>query len=288
MNTSVARDDHDSTLPLPIEEGVKPFIRWAGSKRRLLSQIQPFVPATYRTYVEPFLGGGSLFLHLQPKTAVLSDACLPLIDTWRAVAKNPDRVHHEATKRPLEKDAYYDARRERGGGYLQRAGRFIYLNKGAFNGLYRVNLRGDFNVPWGAPKSSYVCDIDHLRRVSSLLNRPGVQLSCGDYLETLARAGKEDLVFLDPPYVTSHNNNGFIEYNEKLFSWSDQVKLAESSRAAVERGATVLVTNANHPDVLALYPTFEQHVLNRASTLAASSAKRGPTTEALLVGRRND
>ncbi|WKK70429.1 DNA adenine methylase [Rathayibacter oskolensis] len=216
----------------------RPFLSWAGSKRKLLDQITPHVPLSFDRYFEPFLGGGSLFLHLRPKEAFLNDACLPLVDTWRAVAKNPSGVYREAVKRPLEKDAYYLARAERGGGYLQRAGRFIYLNKGAFNGLYRVNLKGEFNVPWGASKNGFICDRSNLNGVGEVLRASEAELTHGDFEQVLSRAGAGDFAFVDPPYVTSHNNNGFIAYNEKIFSWDDQQRLAKAVRAAVSRGRT--------------------------------------------------
>lgn len=266
-------------------EPAKSFVSWAGSKRRLLTQIAPYLPEDYDLYIEPFLGGGSVFLETAPKSAILNDACGPLVDTWNAIKRNPEGVHREATRRPLQKEDYYSARSERGGGYLQRAGRFIYLNKGAFNGLYRVNLRGEFNVPWGAPKSEFVSDLNNLRAVSKRLESVDTQVTHGDFEPSVTQATRGTLLFLDPPYVTSHNNNGFIEYNEKIFSWDDQVRLASAARAARLRGAHVVVTNANHPSVLALYPDFEHVVLNRASTLAASTARRGRTTEILMIGR---
>lgn len=273
------------TVDEPILSRAKPFISWAGSKRRLLAQIMPHVPEEFDRYIEPFLGGGSLFLDLTPPKAVLNDACEPLVETWRAIQRNAVGVHREATRRDLTKDEYYVARAERGGGYLQKAGRFIYLNKGAFNGLYRVNLRGEFNVPWGAPKSGFVCDLDNLIAVQRILAPDRVQITNGDFQPAVDIAGSDDFVFVDPPYVTSHNNNGFIEYNEKIFSWDDQVRLAQAARRATERGATVIVTNANHEKVIALYDGFKRVVLERASTLAAASAKRGRITEVLMIGR---
>jgi DNA adenine methylase len=245
----------------------------------------PHLPDVFNCYIEPFLGGGSLFLELMPSNALLNDACQPLVDTWLAVQRNARGVHREATRRSLNREEYYAARAERGGGYLQRAGRFIYLNKGAFNGLYRVNLRGEFNVPWGAPKSDFVCDRDNLLSAQQILDPSRVRITSGDFQAPVDLAGPRDLVFVDPPYVTSHNNNGFVEYNEKIFSWEDQERLAQAASRAVDRGATVMVTNANHEKVTALYANFERIVLERASTLAASSAKRGRTTEVLLIGR---
>lgn len=279
----------ESSIELNVrsESGLKPFVSWAGSKRRLLPQILPYVPEEFGTYIEPFLGGGSLFLAVRPETAVLNDACVPLADTWRAIQKNAAGVHKEATRRPLEKESYYAARSERGGGYLQRAGRFIYLNKGAFNGLYRVNLSGQFNVPWGAPKSDFICDLSNITAVGDLLNGGKVQITDGDFLPAVEAANAGDFVFVDPPYVTSHNNNGFVEYNERIFSWEDQIRLAQSVERAVSRGATVLVTNAHHDRVMDLYPGFKRVVLERASTLAASKEKRGRTSEILLIGRSN-
>lgn len=269
----------------PNAQAVKPFISWAGSKRRLLTQITPHLPTDYEVYVEPFLGGGSLFLQLAPSSAILNDACAPLVDTWNAIARNPSGVHKEAVRRPLEKDAYYRARAERGGGYLQQAGRFIYLNKGAFNGLYRVNLKGEFNVPWGAPKSDFVADKSNLVSVSAALQAVDGGVRHGDFEQVVDRAQAGALLFLDPPYVTSHNANGFIEYNEKIFSWGDQVRLADAAEKARRRGAHVVVTNANHDSVTELYPTFEHVVIERPSTLAASISRRGRTTEILMIGR---
>ncbi|MBX3104004.1 MAG: Dam family site-specific DNA-(adenine-N6)-methyltransferase [Cryobacterium sp.] len=251
----------------------------------MLAQILPYVPQRWDRYIEPFLGGGSLFLELAPTKALLNDACEPLIDTWKAIQRNASGVYREAIRRPLNKEAYYLARAEQGGGYLQRAGRFIYLNKGAFNGLYRVNLSGKFNVPWGAPKSDFISDLQNLRRIGELLSEGEITLTQGDFASTVSGAGEGDLVFIDPPYVTSHNDNGFLEYNERIFSWDDQVRLAEAVNGAVSRGADVLVTNAHHSSVIALYPSFEMVVLERASTLAASRDKRGRTSEILLIGR---
>lgn len=261
------------------------FVRWAGSKRRLLSQIRPHLPRDYNTYIEPFLGGGSLFLDLQPSRALLNDACAPLVDTWNAIRTSPSKVYDQATKLPLDSENYYRERSLRGGTRFERAGRFIYLNRGAFNGLYRVNLRGEFNVPWGAPKTPNIITLSQLKSVAAVLNNANVTVTCGDFEEVIDRAVAGDLVFLDPPYVTSHNENGFAEYNEKIFSWADQERLATAAKRAVDRGAVVVVTNANHASVLELYPTFTAIILERASTLAASASRRGRTTEILLMGR---
>lgn len=279
-------DDHQKqSSDLLTWPAIKPFISWAGSKRRLISQILPHMPMHFNRYIEPFLGGGSLFLKVGPQNAILNDACVPLIETWKAIQTDPAGVYREATRRSLNKTNYYEARSERGGSNLEQAGRFLYLNKGAFNGLYRVNLRGEFNVPWGAPKSPFICDFDNLLKVSASLSSEKVDLITGDFEPIIGFASTSDLLFIDPPYVTSHNNNGFIEYNENIFSWNDQIRLSIVAHQAVDRGATVLVTNANHSQVIDLYHGFERVILERASTLAAAKDRRGRTSEILLIGR---
>lgn len=148
-----------------------------------------------------------------------------------------------------------------------------------------MNSSGKFNVPWGAPKTDFVVDRSNLLACSEALQQPGVRLSIGDFEDTLTMGTEGDLVFLDPPYVTRHNNNGFIDYNERLFSWEDQKRLARRAEELRRVGAHVIVTNAYHSDVLALYPNFQVHELTRNSTLASSAARRGRVSEAILVGR---
>jgi DNA adenine methylase len=249
----------------------------------LLSQILKYLAPPQGRLIEPFLGAGSVFFALAPEQAVLNDFCAPLVDTWNAVRSDPHKVYREATRLELTRDNYYLVRALRGGTLHERAGRFIYLNRGAFNGLYRVNLSGEFNVPWGAPKTQNIVDREALVAASRRLRLATKKVMQGDFERVVDLAGPADLVFLDPPYVTSHNDNGFIAYNEKIFSWSDQERLARAARRAAERGAVVAVTNANHPSIVQLYPDFRMELLERASTLAASSSKRGRTTEILLM-----
>lgn len=262
----------------------RPFVSWAGSKRRLLPQIVRHLPASYGTYFEPFLGGGSLALLLKPQVAFFGDACVPLLDAWRAVKLAPHAVFAQLSNWSLDKQTYYRVRGLIPSRLVERGAQFIYLNRGAFNGLWRVNKSGQFNVPWGAPKTDFVADRENLVAVSRYLRGASTEFSSGDFEPLVELSKRNDLVFLDPPYVTSHNDNGFIDYNEKLFSWSDQARLATTAERARLRGAHVIVTNANHEAVRELYPNFSSHSIERASTLAANSSKRGRVTELLLVG----
>jgi DNA adenine methylase len=261
------------------------FVRWAGSKRGLLSHILPFLPDRFGRYYEPFLGSGSLFFLLQPDRATLNDRCAELIDAYRAVKDHAPSVAKMAKAITFDKQTFYEVRANRSQDRVERAAEFLFLNRACFNGLYRVNSTGQFNVPWGAPKTDFVVDQSNLLACQSALAKGGVTLLSDDFEFALSGCRRGDLVFLDPPYVTRHNNNGFIDYNQRLFSWDDQVRLAHVAEKLRGRGARVIVTNALHGDVLELYPNFDAHRIDRASTLASSIEKRSRTSEALLVGR---
>jgi len=261
------------------------FLRWAGSKRAVLPQLVEVLPERFRTYREPFLGSASLFFLLQPKRAVLTDSCAELISTFLAVRDSPDTIlRYLAPLRP-DKQMFYEIRANRSHGAIKRAAEFIYLNKTCWNGLYRVNAAGQFNVPYGAPKSDFIISPANLRACSAALAGSEVHLDVAGFEEAMTDVEEGDLVFLDPPYVTRHNNNGFVDYNERLFSWEDQIRAAECAAQAAGAGAHVIVTNAYHDDVLALYPGFDVTPLQRHSTLAGASIARGPVTEAILWKR---
>jgi DNA adenine methylase len=261
----------------------RPFLRWAGSKQRLLGQIMPFIPPTYGRYYEPFLGSGALFLALRPERASLSDFSEEVVGVWKAVRDNVEYLSDYL--RPLKPDRmiFYDIRGGRTLDYPARAAEFLYLNKTCWNGLYRVNSRGEFNVPYGAPQSDFIFDEANLKLCADILKRPGITLTRCDFGQTLRSPRSGDLVFLDPPYVTKHNLNGFRDYNERLFSWADQERLAATARRLADRGVHVIVSNADHADVIALYDDFRLIQLERPSTLASNAAKRGRVTEAMFV-----
>lgn len=259
-----------------------PFLKWAGGKRWLWRQHREIFQVDYAKYFEPFLGGGAIFLGLQPHSAVLSDSnedlvnvYLQLRDHWQAV-RNRLKVHHENHCR----DYYYEVRSTVAGDALTRAARFLYLNRTCWNGLYRVNLAGEFNVPMGT-KSDVFVESEDFAAVSRILKRATIMKS--DFSDAMKLVGERDLVYVDPPYTVNHNSNGFLKYNEKIFSWADQERLAESVRSAADRGARIIVSQANHESIRELYAGLgEIGVVRRASVLAADSSKRGQTTELLI------
>lgn len=239
------------------------------------------VPATFGRYFEPFVGSGALFFDLQPSSAVLGDALLPLVETYRSVQTEPHAVHEAILQWQVSSDAYYAVRALDPSTAAERAAKFIYLNKTAWNGLYRVNRAGGFNVPYGLPKSSNIVSLESLLECSDALG--AATLKCADFEESLAGAEQGDLVFVDPPYTTSHKDNGFLHYNETLFSWDDQRRLAALCLRLATDGVHVIVTNADHPSLRELYSEFHIEEYWRKSTLAGSAKHRRLVSELILT-----
>lgn len=214
----------------------------------------------------------------------MGDQLEPLISTYESVKSHPDDIYRAFEAWPVDRDNYYAVRDMTPAGPIERAAQFIYLNKTAWNGLYRVNRQGRFNVPFGLPKSTNIVPLEALRAASHILR--SADLEHGDFETTLADARRGDLVFVDPPYVTSHNNNGFVEYNEKLFSWADQVRLATTCAELARKGVIVVATNAAHETIRELYADFHIREFSRFSTLAGKPENRKPVTEMVISSNR--
>jgi DNA adenine methylase len=257
-----------------------PLLKWAGGKRNLLHRILPLVPSSFNRYYEPFLGGGALFFALEPPNALLSDKNAELIHAYTQVRERPDLVIRALRRLKNSKRDYYTIRSSTPHSGATRAARFIYLVTLAFNGIYRVNLDGEFNVPYGYKKHLDPCDAKRIRRASDLLAKAVI---CDqDFEEALAEAKKGDLVYLDPPYTVAHGNNGFVKYNAKIFSWDDQLRLARVANDLATKGCTVIVSNADHNSIRKLYKDFATATLERNSVIAASSEFRSCVTERLF------
>lgn len=236
-------------------------------------------------YIEPFLGSAAAFFHLAPKRALLSDLNTRLINCYSAVRDYPSAIerHLRAYQKRHSKRFYY---RERGREYRSRsakaAAQLIYLNRVCWNGLYRVNLKGEFNVPLGT-KTNVWLEADDFYGTSALLAK--VKLSACDFERSIDLARDGDFIFADPPYTTQHNLNGFVKYNENLFQWRDQERLANALKRAKGRGAKFLVSNADHESIVALYKGFSRiERLERPSVIGGRHAKRGTTTELVILG----
>lgn len=259
-----------------------PFLKWAGGKRWLTSSQTAIFDVSFERYIEPFLGSGAVFFRLRPEKAILSDKNKELIATYQAVKDRPDLVVRYLRKYQAQHSAayYYDVRSSRPRSRFMNAAKFIYLNRTCWNALYRVNLKGEFNVPVGT-KNSVLLETDNFSLASDMLQ--GVDLIESDFEDVIDQSGVGDFLFIDPPYTVKHNLNGFVKYNEQIFSWSDQERLKAAVVRASARGARFLMTNANHESIRELYAgQFCEEVLTRHSVIAASSNKRERTTELLI------
>jgi DNA adenine methylase len=262
---------------------IEPFLKWPGGKRWLMNQHPNLLPVCYERYMEPFLGSGAVFFRVAPSTCVLSDSNTELINTYLCVQEYPASLEERLIcfQNKHSVDFYYKMRSQRPLGALDRAARFIYLNRTCFNGMYRVNQTGDFNVPIGT-KQTVSFPEGYLRKVADLLR--GARLFSYDFETAIDLANDGDFLFVDPPYTVMHNNNGFIKYNASLFSWEDQVRLALALRRAARRGVSLLLSNADHSDVRDLYASFgTHHQISRSSVLSGTASARRATTELLIT-----
>lgn len=265
-----------------IVDSVQPFLKWAGGKRWLVEKHLTEFPEHFGRYFEPFLGSGAVFFSLAPKDAVLSDLNAELVEAYCAIRDDWEKVlgvlklHH----RMHSSEYYYKIRSSAPKLPHTKAAKFIYLNRTCWNGLYRVNLNGGFNVPIGT-KKNVILDTDDFLAVSQRLSSVDIR-SC-DFEETIEQAQRGDLIFADPPYTVKHNFNGFIKYNEKIFSWQDQERLSISLKKASDRGCYIVSTNAHHPAVRELYGEFDLRSLDRSSVIAASSSYRGRYAELFIT-----
>lgn len=239
-------------------------------------------PKQFNRLVEPFAGGAAAFFHLSPKRAWLNDLNADLIETYQAIAEDWGAVFKtlEDYQRKHCSEFYYRIRATKPRSLAARSAKFLYLNRTCFNGLYRVNLRGEFNVPIGT-KSSVLLEDDDFETLSARLR--GARLTAWDFERVVDATGEGDFIFADPPYTVRHNLNGFIKYNERLFSWADQERLRDALFRARDRGAYVVLSNADHKSIRELYErAAEIRVVSRRSVMAASSANRKSTSELLI------
>jgi DNA adenine methylase len=235
------------------------------------------IPEAYNKYYEPFLGGAALFFALTPHPAFLSDTNNDLIDCYEVIRDEPDRLIPRLRGMKNSKKDYLRIRASKPTSDISRAARLLYLSSLAFNGIYRVNLRGEFNVPYGQKRHLDIVQESRIRAASLALR--GSTLRCSDFRTAVASAATGDLVYLDPPYTVAHGSNGFLKYNAKIFSWADQTRLSETAADLDRRGCHVIITNASHASIRQLYPRFNVRAVVRPSRIAASAKFRSPVRE---------
>jgi DNA adenine methylase len=263
-----------------------PFLRWAGGKRWLGPALRDFINSRLSEtgrYFEPFLGSGAVFFATQPNKAYLSDLNKDLIVTYRVLAESPKDLIARLRRLPSDATTYYKLRASQPKSPLARATRFIYLNRNCYKGIYRENKRGQFNVPFGGGDRNHfgICKDGTLLNCSRFLAASSIRLKDGDFEQFIRRARRGDVVYCDPTY-RKVNREHFDRYGTRVFSWSDQRRLAESCVSAYERGATIIISNACCEELRDLYPNAVVFRAQRKSGITSSDGNM-PLDEYLLI-----
>lgn len=270
------KQDQPSVSPNP-----RPILRWAGAKTQILDKLARFWTNPDSLYVEPFCGSASLYLRLAPKHAILGDLNSDLIDAYRMVRRAPEQVHRALSEWERSKEEYYRVRamEPKQLSKAQRAARFVYLNRLCFNGLYRTNLKGEFNVPWGAERSGQLPTVDQFRAFARRLS--GVKLVSRDFDETLKLATPGSFVYLDPPYRVS-KARVFREYMPSGFGVGDVARIRQAIVDLDLRGVRFLLSYAESDEARALAIGFACTVVPVKRYIAGASDKRGAAREMLI------
>jgi DNA adenine methylase len=276
-----------------LEEKPKPFIKWVGGKRQLLKQFRDlglyppieFDPIT-NTYFEPFLGGGAVFFDLLPQKAELSDLNKELVITYNVIKNNVEELIKELKKHKHDKELFLEIRARKIDDLsdIDIASRFIYLNRTCFNGMYRVNSKGGFNVPFGKYTNPLICDENNLRKASKSLKN--VEIKKQDYKEVLKKAKKGDFVYFDPPYYPVSKTASFTSYTSESFLDKEQIELRDTFVELHKRGCFVMLSNSDTPFINKIYSEpkgFRITKVQAGRTINSDAYKRGKITEVLIT-----
>lgn len=258
-----------------------PPFRWPGGKRWLVDRLLEFVPTDGGRFFEPFFGAGALFWALRPEIATVSDSNLALMACYRAIRDHHRDVSARLGELAQDRATYYEVRSNRPTDEIARAARLIYLTTLAFNGIHRVNKAGDFNVPYSGRTYARLRDESFLNAYADALQT--AEILSGDFAAAVDSAVAGDVVYLDPPYTVKHGNNGFVKYNDRIFSWNDQKRLARVATDLAGRGCRVIVSNADHDSIRELYKGFVETIQTRTSAMAAETKHRGLTHEIVFT-----
>lgn len=259
-------------------------IKWAGSKYKLLPTLLEYLPENYNNYIEPFLGSGAMLFRIKPSQAIVSDINCELINMYQVIK---DRVGDLITYLSIMRNTkeYFYAVREWDvelTNEVMRASRFIYLNKTCFNGLYRENSKGEFNVPYGYYKNPKICDDLKLRELSNYLNSNNIEILCQDYTHTLLRAQPNDFIYIDSPYNVV-NKTSFTKYSKKDFKEEDQIRLAKEFKHLNELGCFLLLSNSDTELIREIYKDYEQIQITTNRSINSDGVGRKNTGLELLI-----
>ena len=270
----------------------KPFVKWAGGKRQVMNEIKKYIPENYNTYYEPFVGGGAVFFELAPKKAVLNDYNKELMNVFECIKDEikfekmcNELNHHEANH---SEEYYYDIRNvdrdknkfNRIADY-KRAARTIYLNKACFNGLYRVNSKNEFNVPYGKKDKVNTYEGQNLGIVHCILNFNDIELISTDFEEAVKNAKKGDFIYFDPPYDS--DTTTFNSYTDGGFGKEEQIRLFNLFEQLDKKGCYIMLSNHNTKLIRDLYKNYNIHVIKAKRNINANGKKRGRVEEVIIT-----
>lgn len=263
-----------------------PIVKWVGGKRQLMFELIKNMPKSYNRYFEPFIGGGALFFELQPEQAYISDMNEELINLYSVVRDNVYELIKDLSKHEVSKEYFLEIRNiDRTEQYtelsdVERASRFIYLNRTCFNGMYRVNSQGQFNVPFGHYKNPRIIDENNLLNCSELLKK--TEIKCADFSEILTKVKKGDLVYFDPPYVPLNETSSFTSYTKDGFDINMQFKLRDVCDELDNKGVKFILSNSDTKLVNELYVNYEIKKVFASRQINANADGRGKITEVLV------
>lgn len=268
---------------------LKPVIKWVGGKTQLLDELIKRIPKEYNTYFEAFFGGGALLLAITPKNAIINDFNKELINLYTVIKDNPDKLINELNsgKYLNEESNFYSIRNlDRNEIYFnkladfEKASRTIYLNKTCYNGLYRVNSKGEFNTPFGRYKKPLICDEENIRNVSKYLKT--VSIFNLDFEEFLKQAKAGDFVYLDPPYDIVSKTASFTAYNKAGFNRDEQIRLKEACDKLTSKGVKWMLSNSATPFILDLYKDYNIDIVYAKRCINSKGDKRGNVEEVII------
>lgn len=269
-----------------LKEETYPIVKWVGGKRQLMFELQKNMPEYYNRYFEPFIGGGALFFYLQPDNAYISDMNEELINLYQVVRDNVDGLVADLQKHDISKEYFMEIRNiDRTEEYqnwsnIQKASRFIYLNRTCFNGMYRVNSKGEFNVPFGHYKNPRILDENNLINCSNLLQR--TEIKHADFSEILKKVKKGDFVYFDPPYVPLSETSSFTSYTKDGFDMDMQLSLRDVCDELDSMGVKFLLSNSDTQFVNELYENYNIKKVFASRQINANADGRGKITEVLV------
>ena len=274
-----------------VNKELQPFTKWTGGKRKLLPIIKSLMPDNYTNYFEPFVGGGALFFELAPQQALINDFNTELINCYQQIKEHPDQLitllqpHQEKNT----KDYYLDLRSVDRDGRIEqmtgveKAARIMYMLRVDFNGLYRVNAKNQFNVPYGRYKNPKIVDSELIYAISNYLNKNSIQIVSGDFEKAVETAKQGDFVYFDPPYIPISETSAFTSYTHEGFSYDDQVRLRDTFKKLSERGVHVMLSNSSSSLVYELYKDFTIHSIEVTRANGAKASSRGKVLEVIIT-----